>query len=107
MEIASNFRRESGLKIPPTWDSIAAAMEIPYSDSGIILEFEGFEDTSVIKQADVILMDYPLNYRRNFSDAQRLAVMDYVSRSSYSSFSLLTYHRYHSTLFDNHQMALR
>lgn len=85
LEIASNLRREFGKPLERNWINITENMQIPTSETGVVLEFRNMWNDLVSKQADVILMDYPFDYRRNFTTEKRRLAMDYVG----SHFTLL------------------
>lgn len=78
LEIASNLRREAGQPLEENWVNMTENMQISTSDSGVVLEFRDMWNDLVSKQADVILMDYPFDYRRDFSTDKRRLAMDYV-----------------------------
>ncbi|EKG15220.1 Glycoside hydrolase family 65 central catalytic [Macrophomina phaseolina MS6] len=80
LEIASNLRREFGKPLERNWINITENMQIPTSETGVVLEFRNMWNDLVSKQADVILMDYPFDYRRNFTTEKRRLAMDYSDR---------------------------
>ncbi|GME45719.1 glycosyl hydrolase family 65 central catalytic domain-containing protein, partial [Neofusicoccum parvum] len=79
LEIASNLRRAAGKPLEENWVNMTENMQIPTSESGVVMEFRDMWNDLVSKQADVILMDYPFDYRRNFSLEKRRLAMDYYS----------------------------
>ena len=63
-----------------TWTSIAGKADIPRDDNaGIIKEYETMNNSLVVKQADVVLLGYPVGYVSNSSEALR--DLDWVSRA--------------------------
>lgn len=50
-----------GEKVPAEWKKVADGLRIPRSEDGVTLEYEGY-DGRVIKQADVNLLSFPLNF---------------------------------------------
>ncbi|KAG0309487.1 alpha,alpha-trehalase ath1 [Dissophora globulifera] len=50
-------------EVPDKWSEIADNISILYEpSSNIVLEYQGFNATTPVKQADVVLLIYPLNY---------------------------------------------
>jgi hypothetical protein len=59
---------------------IAENVALPFAPSGILTEFLGANNTAVIKQDDVDLINYPLDYSsENYTRADKLTSLDYVS----------------------------
>lgn len=69
-KFATRFGKELNKTVDPQWDIIAENLIIPIdTKEDIVLEYEGYNG-QIIKQADVVLMDYPLmvsqgNYSEN------------------------------------------
>jgi trehalose/maltose hydrolase-like predicted phosphorylase len=62
LQIASQAAGILGLQAPPEWLHIAEHMYIPFdTERQITLEYQGYTD-EIIKQADVVLLDFPLNW---------------------------------------------
>lgn len=59
---ATDIARHLGIEPDPKWLNIADNIHIPISDSNITLEYSGMNSSIDIKQADVVLMIYPLSY---------------------------------------------
>lgn len=67
-----------GYEHPSNWSEIADNMIIlKDNSSGITLEFDGFNGTTEVKQADVVLLTFPLDY--DYPDERALADLDYYS----------------------------
>lgn len=67
-----------GEKYPAKWKDIAENMAVPYdTDANIVIEFQGMNGSVEIKQADVVLMNYPLEWKYN--ESQALGDMNFVS----------------------------
>ena len=79
LRTANSFRSLYGQPVNETWMEIADNVAILYDDSGITLQFEGMNNSVPIKQADVVLNTYPLDYQDNYTEAQSLQDLDYVS----------------------------
>jgi len=59
---------------------IAENIALPFAPSGILTEFLGANNTAVIKQDDVDLINYPLDYSsENYTREDKLTSLDYVS----------------------------
>lgn len=59
---AADIGNHLGLEIDPKWLEISSKIHIPISDTNITLEYTGMNSSIEIKQADVMLMVYPLDY---------------------------------------------
>ncbi|GAA5927993.1 alpha,alpha-trehalase ATH1 [Sporobolomyces koalae] len=67
-----------GKETPSNWTDIANNITILVdSSSDIILEFDGFNGTTAVKQADVVLLTYPYQYE--LSKTRALLALDYYS----------------------------
>jgi trehalose/maltose hydrolase-like predicted phosphorylase len=78
--LANNLREHYGLPRNQTWDTIASDIDFPRAPSNITLEYETMNASVVVKQADVVLMTYPLDYMAsNYTAAERVLDLDYVS----------------------------
>ncbi|SCU97577.1 LADA_0H07008g1_1 [Lachancea dasiensis] len=49
-------------KVDPKWKEVSSKILIPIAESNITLEYSGMNSSVEIKQADVMLMTYPLGY---------------------------------------------
>lgn len=78
MELAMEAAERVGETYPAKWRDIADNMAVPYDPSAnIVVEFQGMNGSVEIKQADVVLMNYPLEWRYN--ESQALGDMNFVS----------------------------
>lgn len=69
-----------GLERNATWDDQARLVNFPKTSSGITKEYETMNDTVAVKQADVVLIEYPLEMSTEFyDDDESLADLYYVS----------------------------
>lgn len=65
---ANTFRELLGLKPNTTWDKQAANIFIDRNEvAGIINEYTGANGSISVKQADVVLDTFPLNYQQNYT----------------------------------------
>ncbi|KAI9761924.1 MAG: hypothetical protein M4579_000707 [Chaenotheca gracillima] len=76
---ANSFRALYGMDVNDTWTKIANNVAVPYDPSGITSEYEGMNNSVPVKQADVVLGTYPLNYQENYTTQQSLNDLDYYA----------------------------
>ena len=74
---ANAFRQRFGLEENRTWDDMAANVLV-IRENGVTLEFTTMNGSAVVKQADVVLNTYPLDYSSNYSSQDSLNDLDYV-----------------------------
>lgn len=77
---ANSFRQQFGLEENKTWDQIAKNVLVIH-ENGVTLEFTTMNGSAVVKQADVVLDTYPLDYTHNYTAVEALNDLDYVSIS--------------------------
>ncbi|KYK57412.1 putative acid trehalase protein [Drechmeria coniospora] len=63
-----------------TWARIADRIAFPRAASGITLEYQTMNNSVEVKQADVVLITYPLGYDRNYTTNNSLLDLDYYSQ---------------------------
>lgn len=67
-----------GEKYSSKWKHIADNMAVEYDwKANLVVEFQGMNGSVEIKQADVVLLNYPLEWR--FNESQALGDMNFVS----------------------------
>ncbi|KAI9886287.1 MAG: hypothetical protein M1823_001896 [Watsoniomyces obsoletus] len=88
---ANYFRELYGQPRNDTWELIADNVPIPYDVSGITVEYDGMNNSVPVKQADVVLNTYPLNYRNNYTERQSLNDLDYYSGKQSPDGPAMTY----------------
>ncbi|KAI9815415.1 MAG: hypothetical protein M1832_005485 [Thelocarpon impressellum] len=94
LETASAFRALYGMPVNETWMEIANNVAIPYDASGITLEYDGMNNSVPIKQADVVLTTYPLDYTNNYTTEQSLTDLDYYANKQSPDGPAMTYSIY-------------
>ncbi|SCU79072.1 LAMI_0A07206g1_1 [Lachancea mirantina] len=62
MKWATDIGYHLGNEVDPKWNHISKNIYIPMAESNITLEYSGMNASVEIKQADVVLMTYPLGY---------------------------------------------
>lgn len=75
---ANQIRRQLGMTENKTQDEIASDV-LFIRENGITLEFTTMNGSAIVKQADVVLMSFPLGYNDNYTDQNGLDDLDYVS----------------------------
>lgn len=75
---ANMFRKQFGQQVNTTWSEMANNV-LMERENGITLEFTTMDGTVQVKQADVVLDTYPLDFTDNYTAQNSLADLDYVS----------------------------
>ncbi|SPJ78689.1 probable ATH1 - Acid trehalase, vacuolar [Fusarium torulosum] len=75
---ANEFRDKFGLRENKTWDEMASDVLL-IRENGVTLEFTTMNGSAVIKQADLVLMTFPLGYSDNYTDQEGLNDLDYYA----------------------------
>jgi trehalose/maltose hydrolase-like predicted phosphorylase len=70
---------DQGLPINQTWETQWENIAFPEAPSNITLEYQTMNDSVAVKQADVVLLTYPLDYGQNYDASDKLLDLDYVS----------------------------
>ncbi|KAL6718219.1 alpha,alpha-trehalase ath1 [Lecanora helva] len=77
---ANMFRQLFGLPVNTTFDEIASNIFISRdSNAGIIDEYTGMNGSISVKQADVVLDTFPLNYQKNYTAQDSLNDLQYYA----------------------------
>lgn len=79
LKLANNLRLEQGLPINDTWEAQWQSIAFPSAPSNITLEYQMMNNSVAVKQADVVLLTYPLDYGEDYSADDKLLDLDYVS----------------------------
>lgn len=78
--LANDLRVRFGQARNDTWGTEAQMITFPRSPSNITLEYQTMNNSVEVKQADVVLMTYPLDYsQNNYTAVDKLLDLDYVS----------------------------
>jgi trehalose/maltose hydrolase-like predicted phosphorylase len=78
LQNANTFREQFGIEQNKTWAKMASN-SLVLRENGVTLEFTTMNGSAVVKQADVIMVTYPLSYTTNYSSEDALNDLDYVS----------------------------
>lgn len=76
---ANELRAAQGLPINETWQTQYENIQFPTAPSHITLEYETMNNSVQVKQADVVLLSYPLDYNQDYTVEDKLGDLDYVS----------------------------
>jgi trehalose/maltose hydrolase-like predicted phosphorylase len=80
LRYANSFRQQFGLEENSTWDEMADDVLV-LRENDVTLEFTTMNGSAVVKQADVVMVTYPLGYTANYTSKNSLNDLDYVSNS--------------------------
>lgn len=73
------LRIAEGQQLNDTWFNQSQYIEFPTAKSNITLEYQTMNNSVQVKQADVVLLTYPLDYALDYTSADKLLDLDYVS----------------------------
>jgi hypothetical protein len=76
-----DYQQSHNMPINETWIDMAANVNIPIADSGIVKEYRGMPNNVTVKQADVLLMMHPLLPKLSLKD-QRASTSYYLGKQS-------------------------
>ncbi|KAI5249768.1 hypothetical protein E4T43_00570 [Aureobasidium subglaciale] len=95
IEWTQGYSEEFSLDLEANWSSIAGNVALPFAPSGLLTEFRGANNTAVIKQDDVDLINYPLDYSsENYTREDKLASLDYYAVKQSPDGPAMTYSLY-------------
>ena len=75
---ANEFRTQLGMTPNATWTEMADNILI-IRENDVTLEYTTMNNSVQVKQADVVLDTFPLDYTRNYTSSDSLNDLDYVS----------------------------
>ena len=75
---ANEMLVRQGKEANETWAELAEKMAFPRAESNITLEYQTMNNSVEVKQADVVLVTYPLGYGYNYTPDNALLDLDYV-----------------------------
>jgi len=78
LRYSNAFRQQFGLEENSTWDQMADSVLV-LSDNAVTLEFTTMNGSAVVKQADVVMVTYPLDYTANYTSQDALDDLDYYA----------------------------
>ncbi|UNI19507.1 Alpha,alpha-trehalase [Purpureocillium takamizusanense] len=76
---ANELLVSQGKEANETWAEMAEKMAFPRAASNITLEYQTMNNSVEVKQADVVLVTYPLGYGYNYTPDNALLDLDYYS----------------------------
>jgi trehalose/maltose hydrolase-like predicted phosphorylase len=74
---ANAFREQFGMNQNSTWNDMAASILI-IRENDVTLEYTTMNNSVAVKQADVVLNTFPLDYTQNYPSSAALNDLDYV-----------------------------
>ncbi|KAL4757319.1 alpha,alpha-trehalase treA [Aspergillus foveolatus] len=77
LEYANQFRQQFGLEPNETWSEISENVLV-LRENGVTLEYTTMNGTAAVKQADIVLVTYPLVYD-NYTAETALTDLDYYA----------------------------
>lgn len=79
LDYANNFREMFGFEQNQTWTELARNVLVPRDPaSNITKEYTSMNGSTLVKQADIVLNTFPLQYNENYSPEHALLDLDYV-----------------------------
>lgn len=78
LDNANQFRKQFNVAQNETWNELADNVLV-LRENGVTLEFTTMNGSAVVKQADVIMVTFPLRYTTNYTAEDSLNDLDYVS----------------------------
>lgn len=84
------LRVSEGLPINETWETQWQNIAYPSAPSNITLEYQTMNNSVAVKQADVVLLTYPLDYGEDYSVEDKLLDLDYVCSLNMLKRNMLT-----------------
>lgn len=92
LRLANELRAEQGLSINSTWVAQSQNIAFPSAPSNITLEYQTMNNSVAVKQADVVLLTYPLDYGENGYDANKKGLdLDYYANKQSPNGPAMTY----------------
>ncbi|KAJ5295041.1 hypothetical protein PENANT_c037G03520 [Penicillium antarcticum] len=78
LRYSNSFRQQFGLEENSTRDQMADSVLV-LRDNDVTLEFTTMNGSAVVKQADVVMVTYPLDYTANYTSQNALDDLDYYA----------------------------
>ncbi|KKA25316.1 acid trehalase [Rasamsonia emersonii CBS 393.64] len=75
---ANSFRKQFGIQQNNTWTDMASNILL-LRENDVTLEYTTMNNSVQVKQADVVLVTYPLDYTSNYSSTDALDDLDYYA----------------------------
>ncbi|TKX25933.1 acid trehalase [Elsinoe australis] len=95
IEFAEGYADQFNLTLPSNYSDIAANPALPFVESGVLSEYRGANNTAVIKQDAVDLINYPMDYSsENYTEADKLTSLDYYANLQSPDGPAMTYSLY-------------
>ncbi|KAH8602180.1 glycoside hydrolase family 65 protein [Bisporella sp. PMI_857] len=85
------LRSIQGAETNETWEEQAENIAFLSAESNITLEFQGMNNSAAVKQADIVLLTYPLDYNDDYSHEEKLLDLDYYANRQSPNGPAMTY----------------
>ncbi|POS86754.1 hypothetical protein EPUL_003115 [Erysiphe pulchra] len=95
LSLANSLKKEKGLPIVDLWEFQRENIKLPVAESNVTLEYEGMNNSVVVKQADVILISY-INYYTNYPVYRQVLDLNYYALKQSPDGPAMTYSVYAS-----------
>ncbi|PNP54023.1 hypothetical protein THARTR1_05230 [Trichoderma harzianum] len=90
LQNANTFRKQFGIEQNKTWNDMASNALV-LRENGVTLEFTTMNGSAVVKQADVIMVTFPLSYTTNYTTEDALNDLDYYANKQSPDGPAMTY----------------
>ncbi|KUJ11837.1 glycoside hydrolase family 65 protein [Mollisia scopiformis] len=91
LRVANALRVQQGLEVNSTWETQWQGIEFPTAPSNITLEYQTMNNSVAVKQADVVLLTYPLDYGEDYTADDKLLDLDYYANKQSPNGPAMTY----------------
>ncbi|KAF4629958.1 hypothetical protein G7Y89_g8180 [Cudoniella acicularis] len=88
---ANSLLIAQGLPTNETWETQYENIAFPSAPSNITLEYSGMNNSVAVKQADVVLLTYPLDFGQSYTAADKLLDLDYYANKQSPNGPAMTY----------------
>ncbi|KAG8623673.1 hypothetical protein KVT40_008649 [Elsinoe batatas] len=95
IEFAEGYSDQFNLSYPTNYSDIASNPALPFAESGVLSEYRGANNTAVIKQNAVDLINYPFDYSsENYTEEDKLTSLNYYTNLQSPDGPAMTYSLY-------------
>ncbi|CZR59855.1 probable ATH1 Acid trehalase, vacuolar [Phialocephala subalpina] len=91
LKLANALRVQEGLEVNSTWEAQWQGIDFPTAPSNITKEYLTMNNSVAVKQADVVLLTYPLDYGENYTAEDKLLDLDYYANKQSPNGPAMTY----------------
>jgi hypothetical protein len=91
LKAVNDLRFAEGQAVNETWTHQYENLELPRAQSDITLEYQTMNNSVAVKQADVVLLTFPLDYVLDYTAEQKLKDLDYYANKQSPDGPAMTY----------------